>query len=382
MKLRKFVMISIIALLALSACAPALVEPTPTTGITSIWEETPTNIVDPTEPAIPTSLPTNQPATPAHPYSGLIFTNAEGFWLVNHEGQAEQLVDTPYASLSPDGRYVAYEVGDPEDIWILDRSTGENRNLTNTVDRFETNPQWWQANPDVVLFESKQADQERFGSGYPTKINLDGSDYMILNEAQGGPMSPSSDGVRIAYGCCEAPQQIYHLDQGNTPFYPESYGIPAEKMFLPAYSPDGNSLAWILGGSQIGPGDWNLGVGVFDLASNQGRVLHIYQPVGGTEFVGDLQWSPDGNNLAYMNIGEPGYGRAPTLWLLRSDGSGEINLGIAHSPVWSPDGSQLAYTVTPENIQDERIYILSAGSLDNPVETPYQGVSQGWIKAP
>jgi hypothetical protein len=61
---------------------------------------------------------------------------------------------------------------------------------------------------------------------------------------------------------------------------------------------------------------------------------------------------------------------------------GFVNLGIGHSPVWKPDGSLLAFTVTPQDIQDQRIIISPTGNWAEMVETPYTGESVTWIGVP
>lgn len=379
-------------LLVLAACQPAA----PTANTAEIGATQPqdnptpqpsdTAAVNSPEQPTPTAAANPPSAEPAHPYAGLVFTNAEGLWLVNREGQAEQIIGRQEAALSPDGRYAAFVDGPPDgsqqDIYLLDRQTGEQINLTNTPDRRENAPGFWAANPDIVLFGSENLELSGIGYGAPTVINLDGSGYRVLDENAGGPMAPAPDGNTIAYGCCDAPGTLYRLEEGGgSPFSPQNYGIPAEKLFLPTFGPSSSQLAWILGGSQLGPGESNLGVGIFDLESGEGRLLHLYSPLGGTEFSGALAWSPDGAYLAYVNQGEvAGQGRAPNLWLLLADGSQEFNLGIGHDPVWSPDGGALAYSITPEDVTQERVYVVQTGDWGSVQQTPYRGEPVGWIQ--
>lgn len=386
-KFRSIFWLFFVLLLALAACQPAQPAGTPTPPAQDPPAATATQPAEltPTEAAAALT-PTGEPGLPAHPYAGLVFTNAEGLWLVGADGQAEQIVGRQQAVLSPDGRYAAFIDGPPggiqQDIYLLDRQTGEQRNLTDTPDRVEVAPQFWPANPQVLLFESITLEEPLFGSGHPSVVNLDGSGYRVLDESAGGPLAPAPDGNTIAYGCCDAPGTLYRLQEGGgSPLDPGSFGIPASKMFLPDFAPTGGQLAWIVGGPMLGPGDFTSGVGVFDLESGSARLLHPYTPLGGTEFVGGLAWSPDGVYLAYVNQGEiAGQGRAPNLWLLLADGSQEFNLGIAHSPVWRPDGTALAYGVTPEDITQERVYVVPAGEWGAAQETPYRGKPVGWIQ--
>jgi hypothetical protein len=374
----------------LVACSPAptTIEP----GESPDFSETPTTVVGtvptspaPDTPAQPQAAGTGTPEpAPAHPYAGLAFTNAEGLWLVNEAGVAELLLPRQQAILSQDGRYVAYLDGPPDgsqqDIYLLDRQTGETRNLTATPDRNENAPLFWEANPGVLLFESKSIDEPLFGFGQPSMVNLDGGGYTVLDETAAGPISAGQDGATLAFGCCDVPGQIYRLGQGSSPFFPESYGISAEKLFMPALSPDGNSLAWILSGRQPGTGEITMGVAVFNLQEQTGKWVHGYTPQGGTEFNGALAWSQDGQLLAYVNQGEvAGLGRAPALWLIRVDGSGEMNLGSGHNPVWSPQGDRLAFSLTPQDFQAQRVYVYTPWD-ESAVETPFQGVVVAWIE--
>lgn len=388
-----FPMMILVVVLILTACSPVQTPPTPPQSSATATLEAPTATLEiptsaPTvEPTIPTAPTATEPAEPAHRFAGLAYTNAEGLWVVGRDGTPDLIIDQSQAVISPDGRYVAFVTSPPdggqEDIGLLDRQTGETRNLTDTPDRNEFSPQFWAARPDVVLFESKPVSEELFGSGYPTLVQLDGSGYQVLDARTGGPIAPGPDGRTLAFGCCDAPGVLYYQETGSQSFFPESYGIPAEKMYLPAFSPDGNQLAWVVGGQAFGGGGWGLGVALFDLVDKTGRMLYTYAPQGGTEFVGDLVWSPDGQYLAYMNIGDPaGQGRAPTMHVLFPQSNDSVNLGIGHSPVWKPDGSELAFTVTPQDIQDQRIIISPTGNWFEMVEAPYAGESVGWIDVP
>src|SRR5574341_1615534 len=86
----------------------------------------------------PTSLPHLFPE-----YAGLTYWDYAGQWQIQADGQAQLILDHPFAQFSSNGTQALYE--QDWDIWIADLSTGERRNLTNTPDHSECCPNWWLA---------------------------------------------------------------------------------------------------------------------------------------------------------------------------------------------------------------------------------------------
>lgn len=368
----------LLILIFVTACGQASITlaPTPTPLPTQI-PVSPTDTTSPT--TVPTLQPTQEPTTtpsgPSEPSSGLIFNDNQNLWVVGIDGAPQQILDQPNGALSSDGSQVVYSAGDPEDLWLADLASGESRNLSNSPDRVEDSPQWWSAHPGVVVFLSASLEEPRFGYGHPTILNLDGSDYQVLDPVQGGPVALSPDGQTLAFGCCDAPAVLYNLNTGPTTFDPTAYGIGLSKLFTPAYSPDGQQLAW------IASGDGELGLVIFDLQAMTSRFIHRYAPVGGGEFEFDLTWSPDGNWLAFTTFGEnPDLGRRPNLWVISSDGGQEFNLGVGFNPTWNPSGNWLAYNQEGPNPLENAIQILQSGSWDQPILLTFTGALKGWIQ--
>jgi Tol biopolymer transport system component len=285
-------------------------------------------------------------SAPDAPSAGLIYATADGLWGIAGDGSPVPLIDQPGAQISPDGRRAVFSAGlgteESSDVWLADLETGERRNLTNTPDRDEVNPIWWPGRPEVIVFGSGVG-MEIPDAGYPTVVRTDGSDYEVLDTEQGGPRALSPDGRSVAYGGYDAGGSIYRWGEGPEPFEPARYGLAVEKLYEPAWRPDGRRLAWKVGGELTGEGTWQIGIALFDLDAETAELLHPYEPVGGTFDAGPA-WSPDGEWLAFVTHQEPpAEGRLPNLWVVRPEDGQETYVGAGVTPTWSPGGQRLAY---------------------------------------
>jgi len=318
-------------------------------------------------------------------YAGLVYGTGEGLWLVEGDGRSRFLIDQPDGAISADGKLIVYEQGDPGDLWLEDLVTGERRNITNTPNRREGLPVLWPEEPDLVVFASKSVEEELFGFGQPTVANLDGSGYRILDDQKAGPFALSPDGVTIAFGCCDGPGILYRWPDGPTTFNPLDYGVNAQKLFLPEWSPDGQKLAWVVSGELVpGGGEYQSGVAIFDIGSRTAEMIHVYQPMGGSTVEHFLSWSPDGNWLAFVTYAElPAHGRKPALYVSRVDGLEEYYLGVGFNPSWSPDGKWLIYNdakENPSNLWDHVVIIVPVGEWESMLPLPIHAEVKGWIE--
>jgi Tol biopolymer transport system component len=176
--------------------------------------------------------------------------------------------------------------------------------------------------------------------GFLTTVQTDGSDYRVLGEQWSiGYPAPAPDGRTIAYDQ-EGEAWLYRWGTGAEPFDPERYGLSVQAMANPAWSPDGERLAWIV--SILQDGSQRMSIGVFDLRAGTSQLVgqtfewHVgYWPAAPV-------WSPDGRWLAYDAV-RMAEGSDPALWVYRASGGEEHFLGMGAHPRWSPDGQWLSF---------------------------------------
>ncbi len=312
---------------------------------------------------------------------GLIYQNAEGLWHVNADGEPVQIFDRSGAVISPDSTQVLYAEAD--DIWLADIATGERRNLTQTPERFECCAWWWPGQPDAILFNSWTSQSDEPGYGFPTMVQLDGSDYRVLDDSQASYAlpAPSPDGQTVAYDRV-GEAWLHRPGTGPEPFDLTPYGLssdPQLSVVSPAWSPDGRRLAWIVNDCRAG--ECQVSIGVFDLEAQTVQLLHAHNPVGAPA------WSPDGRWLAFnawaMDPDDAG------LWVARADGQQEeeyrldavLSRADPH-PVWSPDGLWLAFSSTPEGI-GSGVWLAEVGTWDlHSSDLPPDAYLVDWVSSP
>lgn len=288
-----------------------------------------------------------------HPLAGMLYRDDDGIWIIGLEGQPEFIAERDsFAVLSPDQSQYLYtqSPNEDEDIWLMNRVTGETRQLTDTPDTLERGYQWWPARPNVVVFNYMLREELGPWAGYLESVNLVTGVYLNLDGETGSnsDFALSPDGETIAYDS-GAGVMLYKWGVGSTAIEFKEYGVGfgnSVNVQTPAWSPDGKQLAMMVAGDLLNDGRSMGGVLILDLEAKTSKLLHTFEILGGGGWTMTVSWSPAGEWLAVVTHAEISGERA-SLWALRADGGEEQHLGFADSPIWSPDGTRLVYILWP-----------------------------------
>jgi len=227
--------------------------------------------------------------------------------------------------ISPDGRYVAYQVQKTNweenafetEIWMAVTATGECYRLTNAK-KSSTNPQW---SPDSkrLAFVS-----DRDGRRQIYLIAPNGGEAVQLTSVETGvsTLSWSPDGRRIAFTAADAESKS-RKDRKEK--YGEFEVVQADYTFTHLWMIDAQSE-------------------VKDKKPEPARLTEA------SRFsVNGFSWSPDSSRIAFSAAKDPDLSSSATsdIYVLSVSDKGIKRIvdteGPDGNPVWSPDGRQIAY---------------------------------------
>src|SRR5215210_3243963 len=264
--------------------------------------------------------------------------------------------------ISPDGRYVAYQVQETNwednafenEIWIAVVATGERYQLTNAK-KSSAAPQW---SPDSkrLAFAS-----DRDGKRQIYLISPAGGESLQLTSVETGVNSFnwSPDGRRIAFTAAEAESKA-RKDRK------EKYGEFE-----------------IVKGDYTMAHLWVIDVPV-DGKDKKPDPLRLTE--GAVFTVGGASWSPDSSRIAFSATKDPDLGSSDTsdIYVLRvADKSIKKVVdtkGPDSSPVWSPDGREIAFNTA--NAQEFYFYTNSLIAVVAAEGGPVRLLSEKFDEAP
>ena len=261
--------------------------------------------------------------------------------------------------LSPDGRRIAYSVtmfdqpGRPySQIWIMDMTTQKSARLGGEKER-TGGPKW---SPDGKWLAYFGGEGEKAGL---TLAQADGTGATFLTQVSGSNSPLPGQGSSVAWS--PDSKQIAFISSTPGPETAEASGDPMViTRYL--YKPTAGE------GMTRFNDNRRLHIFVVDVATHQARQL-----TQGTYDEHSVDWSPDGKEILFASNREPNsdeFFNYDVFALRVADGSirrltaTESN---EYAPRWSPDGKTIAYAATKRGLtdrettmEDEHVWVMDA----------------------
>jgi TolB protein len=161
----------------------------------------------------------------------------------------------------------------------------------------------------------------------------------------------SPDGNRLAFvrGFWDADAGIYVMNADGTDVHRltgrDQRLVDSADLDV-AWSPDGSRIAFAREGRERGAETGN--VDIYVIGADGANLVRL---TDGPVMEYDPSWSPDGSRIAFEGYDLASGGEPPSsvrLYVMDADGTGVTELGPENvqGPSWSPDGSEIAYVDT------------------------------------
>lgn len=248
---------------------------------------------------------------------------------------------------SPDGRMIAFESnrdapGQFNQVYVANADGSNIRRLTNGGTYGNGAPSWAPSSRRLI-----------YGSwDYFAIVDLDGTPVRRIARAAGDTCCPkwSPGGRRIAYTSpVEIGASTIHVVAPDGRHDTTAVKPDGDHAYTnPAWSPDGERLAFSIGREADGGADVQPALGI--IASYHGRIKRLLRGRN----VAYLDWSPRGRFLALVDLTQN------TTWVstfdLKTRHLRHLHAGLA--PTWSPDGRRIAFGYAGA------IYVMRADGTD------------------
>jgi WD40 repeat protein len=340
---------------------------------------------------LPTPIIETTPKPSLKDVAGLIYKLENELWFIDENGDKQFLFALPQDAFTFDIQFskslikILYE--HEGDIWFVDLETQEQRNITNTAERVEKAPRFWTGRSDVIIFESLPLTEFSFLrlAGVLTTINLDRSNYKILNENSNPDFLLSPNGEKIMYQFPNGVIEIYDWrNETKENIDINLYQLPLgrhEEIFIQAWSPDERYLAsWIkryLNYSE----NYQIGIEIIDLQTKTSQPLHLISPPkAGGDVIHYISWSLDGEWMVFTVYLDPVYpDEYISLWLLQIATEKEIHIDEGVNPIWHEESQRLAYDRKAKALIDG-IWIYDLKTYSNyKTSLPDEAILVDWV---
>ena len=261
---------------------------------------------------------------------------------------------------SPDGRWLAF-LSNREDehtqLWLLDRSGGEGRKLSSLAGDVEDYV--WAPDGKRLALVVETADTAKPKTPPPIVI-----DRFQFKQDEAGYLEKQR-------------HHLYVLDVATgtaTILTPGDYDE-----FLPAWSPDGRSLAFVSKRRPRADRDNNWDLYVIDAAPGGApRPLTTFEgPDNDPETGSRPAWSPDGRRIAYLQGGPPRliYYAVQTLAVVAATGGAPRLLTTTldrnvSNPTWSADGASILFQLEDDRAVGLARIAAAGGAIEHLVAGP------------
>src|SRR5437867_3000745 len=300
--------------------------------------------------------------------------NKSAVWMASWDGTRNVRLTTSKPGentprWSPDGRWLAF-LSSREDehtqLWLLDRLGGEGRKATTL--QSDVDDYVWAPDGKRIVLVAEDADTVKPKTPPPIVI-----DRFQFKQDEGGYLGKRR-------------RHLYVLDVESGKTTPLTSGDYDE--LLPAWSPDGKSLAFVSKRRPDFDRDSNWDLYVIDAAPGGGgggggaapRQLTTFEgPDNDPDTESRPAWSPDGRSIAYLQGGPLKliyYAVQKLAVVPAAEGGGAPRILTAAldrnvaSPVWSADGSSITFLLEDDRAVGLARVPAAGGAIERLVSGP------------